>query len=176
MEIWRDIEGYEGLYRVSNMGSILCLPRWVSYVAKSGETRRYLRPGKIKTPWIEKYPRISLCKNGKEKNFWVHRLVARAFIANPEAKPEINHKDGDKLNNNAINLEWVTCKENSIHSWDSGLINNQGEGHGNSRLRGVDVMNIRRTNASQREIAKAFGVCQQTISKIKRGESWKHLK
>lgn len=103
-EIWRDVVGYENLYQTSNLGRARSLDRWVK--SKSGSVR--LCKGKILKPGTTKdgYLKVCLCKNGKKKNFRVHRLVAEAFIPNPYNLPEVNHKDENKLNNNAENLEW----------------------------------------------------------------------
>ena len=83
------------------------------------------RKGKILKPKLDKYgyKTIVLSKNGKRHNYTIHRLVAKAFIPNPNNLPQVNHKDGDKLNNNIENLEWCTCKENQKHKWKNGLAN-----------------------------------------------------
>lgn len=67
------------------------------------------------------YERVELWENGKGKKFLVHRLVAAAFVPNPEGKPDVNHIDGEKLNNSAANLEWVTQRENQLHAYSVGL-------------------------------------------------------
>ena len=107
-EIWKDITGYEGLYQVSNFGRIRSLDR----VSTSG---RHLK-GKIMKPVANPYMRIALCKDGNKISFIVHRLVAEAFIPNPNNYTCINHKDEDKTNNNVDNLEWCTYKYNNIYS------------------------------------------------------------
>ena len=101
-EIWKDIEGYEGLYQVSNLGRV-----------------KSLKASKIKSERIRKsyqqssgYISIVLCKNGKVTNHKIHRLVANAFIDNPDNLPEINHKDEDKTNNCVDNLEWCDSSYN----------------------------------------------------------------
>ena len=104
-EIWKDIPNYEGLYKINNYGKIKRLP-----------FNRY-----IKTHNEKGYIRVALCKNNKVKHLYLHRLIALTFIPNPENKPEVNHKDGNKLNNNINNLEWSTRKENMNHARDTGL-------------------------------------------------------
>ena len=99
-EIWKDIEGYEGLYQVSNFGKI----KSIGYKKK-----KILKP----TQDHYGYLNVTLYKNKNKKAKRIHRLVAEAFIANPENKPEIDHIDTDKLNNNVKNLRWVTRIENN---------------------------------------------------------------
>lgn len=91
IEEWREVPGYEGLYEVSDLG-------------------RIRRNGKILKPFKDRYGyfQVSLCKNGIMRTFTIHRLVAYAFINNPNNYPEINHKDEDKTNNAVYNLEWCT--------------------------------------------------------------------
>lgn len=110
IETWKNVKGYEGMYQVSNLGRVKSLSRSIY------DSRGYTvyRKGKIKKPSFDKngYPQIGLCKNGTVVTRKIHRLVAEAFIPNPENKPEINHKDEDKANNCVDNLEWMTEKEN----------------------------------------------------------------
>ena len=97
MEIWKDIKGYEGLYIISNTGKV-----------------KELKRNKLLKPVLQKgYLYIHLCKNSKDKSYLLHRLVAQHFIDNPDNLPEVNHKDEDKVNNNASNLEWCDAKYNS---------------------------------------------------------------
>jgi hypothetical protein len=114
IEIWKDIEGYEGLYQVSNAGKVKSLERLVD----APYNRKRLIPEKLifLTFNPNGYIYCILWKNNKCSNKRVHRLVAKAFIPNPENKPEVNHKDCDKHNNNDWNLEWNTSSENSIHA------------------------------------------------------------
>jgi hypothetical protein len=102
-EIWKDIQDYEGLYQVSNLGRVKSLVR-VHYCKKE----RILTNIKLPNGYIY----VRLCKDGKGKNVRVHRLVAVAFIPNPENLPQIDHINADKTNNNVNNLRWVTAKEN----------------------------------------------------------------
>ena len=116
-EIWKDIRGYEGLYQISNLGRIKSLPKWrVKY--GYGEIILKQSIGK------KGYKVISLNKNKKRKQYKVHRLIAEAFIPNPENKPQINHIDGNKLNNDINNLEWCTQNENIQHAYNTGLYKN----------------------------------------------------
>lgn len=109
-EIWKDIEGYEGYYQVSNLGRVRSLDRYIT--GNNGAI--YLRQGQIKEikPHHSGYLFVSLMKNRKRKIMAVHRLVAEAFIPNPDNLPQINHKDEDKTNNRVENLEWCTGKYN----------------------------------------------------------------
>lgn len=115
MEEWRDIKGYECVYQVSNKGRIRSLDR---YGKHSENTVRKLK-GQILKPFPVQagYLAIYLCNKDGKKSFRVHRLVAFAFLPNPELKQEVNHKDGNRQNNNADNLEWVTKSENQTHSY-----------------------------------------------------------
>lgn len=125
MEEWKNIKCYEGLYQVSNLGRIKSLSRTVhqyNYMAKKDIKITFKE--KIRKPRMSKdgYYIINLNKDGKMTTYRVHRLVGEQFIENKENKPYINHKDGNKLNNNVDNLEWCTAKENSIHGWKIGLM------------------------------------------------------
>ena len=119
-EIWKDIENYEGLYQVSNLGRVKSLPR--KRITPTGWP--YLSKEKILTPKLRKdgYLEISLYTKGKSKSYFIHRLVAQAFIPNTESKPQVNHIDGDKTNNQVNNLEWATREENMQHAFKTGLI------------------------------------------------------
>lgn len=113
METWKDVDGYEGIYEISNLG------RLRSYYAKNG---RLVNTSKLIKGKLDKdgYREVALSKNGKVKYTRIHRLVAEAFI-DGDISLEINHKDGDKLNNTVDNLEWVTTKENIQHAHKTGL-------------------------------------------------------
>ena len=106
MNNWKDVVGYEGLYKVNQTGEIF-----------SEYSKRTL------TPYLSSdgYLRINLCRNKKVKITMLHRIVAEAFIPNPENLPVVNHIDGNKANPNVENLEWTTFSGNSIHSFSSGL-------------------------------------------------------
>ncbi len=121
-EQWRNIKGFEGLYQVSNLGNVKSLKRF-NRTSKIYSSLGYYRKEKILKPSKDAagYLKIDLCKNGKRKNYLIHRLVAETFIPNPENKLQVNHKDGNKSNNFVDNLEWATPKENIIHAVVNGL-------------------------------------------------------
>lgn len=120
-EIWKDIIDYEKLYQVSNKGNIKSI---IGNHSKTTRNRNSIR--KIKNLKFNINDRgylvVGLTKNKIRKRFKVSRLVATHFVENPDNKPEVNHKDGNKLNNNFWNLEWNTRSENVKHAYDNGLI------------------------------------------------------
>lgn len=107
-EVWKDVVGYEGYYQVSNLGRV-----------KNVKTQRILRQAKDKG----NYCIVSLSKQCKHKTRTVHSLVAESFIrkTNKKQKLQVNHKDGNKSNNNVNNLEWITPSENLKHAYENGL-------------------------------------------------------
>lgn len=110
-EYWRPVVGYEGLYEGSNLGRVKSLDRWVK--CPNGTVRFY--KGKILKPRTNGrgYLQVTLSKNGKIKNFLVHRLVAEAFLQNNDNLPCVNHKDENPQNNNVNNLEWCSYEYNN---------------------------------------------------------------
>ena len=125
-EVWKDIEGYDGLYQISSIGNV----RSLNYNHIEGRVKN-LRLVYDKN----KYLIVCLSNKNRHKNYKVHRLVAEAFMPNPENNPEVNHKDGNKQNNTVGNLEWVTSKENQIHAYKTGLQKSKyGEDHHSSIL------------------------------------------
>lgn len=117
---WKKIIGYDD-YVVSNNGVVKSL--------KYGK-ERVLKPDEN----LDGYYIVKLSKNNKKKSFRIHRLVAEAFIENPESLPVVNHKDGDKQNNNVDNLEWSTVADNTQHAYDTGLISKENHKKGRQKL------------------------------------------
>ena len=171
-EIWKDIIGYEGQYQVSNLGRVKSLPRTrdTRYSGIKWYKEKILKP-KICTT---KYLSVGLCVDSKYKWALIHRLVAQAFIDNPNRLPQVNHKDGVKSNNIVYNLEWCTSKENIKHAYDINL-SPIGENKVNSKLTNEDVTKIKELKGiySQRELARMFGVTKGVIYSIHHNITWK---
>ena len=156
-EIWKDIEGYEGKYQVSNCGNVRSL---MYHNAKGIKRISLLKPATDACGYF----RCALSKNNILKTYKVHRLVAQAFIPNPNNYPQINHLDGNKKNNNAGNLEWCTISMNQIHAYSHNL--NQGV-RGKGTIVGVTYPNGDYVEySSLKKAAQALGVHPVTI-KIK---------
>lgn len=159
MVIWKDVEGFEGLYKVSSEGVLVGTPRQGT---KGGVVKRY----KMKNGYEEYH----LYKDDKLHHEYAHRLLARYFIPNPENKPHVNHIDGDPTNNSLDNLEWVTHLENVQHAVRTGLFNHKGENHPGVKLTDQEVLEIRDLYKhrvfKQREIGELYGVARTTISSI----------
>jgi len=108
-EVWQELKGYKGLYKISNFGNMYSYPKKAGWHNRPGRHIKYdkVKPGRYQ---------VTLKNNsGISKRYKVHRLVALQFIPNPENKPCINHKDSNMLNNKIDNLEWVTYRENNMH-------------------------------------------------------------
>ena len=166
-EIWKDILGYEGLYQVSNSGKV-----------KSLSFNRTNKSRILKNAITRGYVHITLFFKNKRKVTRIHRLVGTHFVPNPENKPEINHKDGDKTNNNDWNLEWVTSYENSIHAIHTGLSSTFGENVHTSKLKSTDIPIIfMRYNQGHRvvDIAKDYNISDTSIRDIIKRRKWKHI-
>jgi DNA-binding XRE family transcriptional regulator len=168
-EIWKPIEGYEGLYEVSNCGNIR------SYHNFGNGLRREPKP-LHQTINTYGYPMVTLCKNTKHTQKLVHRIVAETFIKTNDNKLQIDHINGVKTDNMVSNLEWVTPKENTLRSVTLGL-KPRGEEHRNSKLKQKEIEQIREMyksgKYSQRELGRLFGVAHCTIGQIVKNRTWK---
>jgi Response regulator containing a CheY-like receiver domain and an HTH DNA-binding domain len=143
------IDGYNNIYEVSNFGNI-----------------RRIDNKKTKKPFLVRgYSAIKLCNGGKYKNFYVHRLVAQAFIKNMFNKPEVDHIDTDKTNNNVNNLRWVTRKENMNNSitLSNTIIKNKTLKQNDKGYR-KDILDLRKCGLSYKEIAQKIGCAKSTVS------------
>lgn len=116
-EIWKYIEGYQGKYIVSNKGTVKSVSRDIQHGNHVYHRREYI----LKPYSINGYRLVTLRTDNKSKHYQIHRLVAEAFIPNPDNKPMVNHIDGNPSNNCLENLEWCTAKENAEHAIRTGL-------------------------------------------------------
>lgn len=156
----KEVEGYEGLYSVTEDGKVF-----------SHRRNRFMKPGPTSTKG--RYRAVVLSKNGKLKFVSVHRLVAVAFIQNPGNKPQVNHIDGNPLNNHVSNLEWVTSKENIKHAFDIGLCKNHEGPSARAAKLTKETVEFIRANYISRDIifgsvslGRRFGVSHATILNV----------
>ena len=182
-EVWRWVVGYEGVYKVSSTGQVA---RWLP--------QRNTYSGRILKLSLTNfgYLRVCLTKDGVPKKYFVHRLVAAAFLDEVPEKKFVNHIDGNKTNNRVENLEYVTCKENQAHASRMGLSAKGdrssrrlyperypvGRFHHKAKLTESDILRIRALIAEgvrHKQIASEYGVTRALISTIGRREIWTHV-
>jgi len=176
-EQWMDIKGFEERYQISSSGRIKSLPRRFDthnngYVLVK---EKIISPGLGHNGYF--LTSLRVIPNGRRINFRIHRLVAEAFIPNPENKPQVNHINGIKSDDRACNLEWVSIKENIHHARDV-LGAYRGERNNKARLHVEDVIEIRillMSGMSLADIAKLKKVTGPQIGHIKYKRSWSHL-
>lgn len=177
-EVWLPIKGFEGSYEVSNLGRVRSLDRVIKRIG--GRQRSYHGQDIKPTITNNGYPMIGLYS--LDRSVWrttVHRLVAIAFIDNPDKKSDVNHVDGIKTNNEASNLEWTTTSENISHAFRIGLsAAKKGVDNSNAKLTPdliKKAMQLKQSGVSMRAIARMFGVTSTTVRNALSGKSWKHL-
>jgi hypothetical protein len=171
-EQWREIQGYEGVYEVSDLGN-------VRRVKPASGTR----PGSRLKPLPDscgQYFMVSLSNHAVMKRFLVHALVAVAFLGKRPRGRQVNHKDGDKRNNAASNLEYVTRRENMAHAYRLGLVgkqDNRGERNNSAKLTVDQVLQIRslRGRCSSPEVARRFSISRSQAHKVLCGQAWPHV-
>lgn len=176
-EQWLNIEGFENKYQISNWGRVKSLLR--------PGTNSGTRKTKILKPWHDKcgYALVGLTNRKIIRICYLsHRLVAKAFIPNPENKPVINHKNNIHDFNHVSNLEWMTSKENACHARDNHYMENarhRGSKNGFSKLIESQVIEIRQLfksgQTNKTKLSQIFGVTDVLIGKIIRNEIWKHV-
>ena len=171
---WVDIEGYEGLYQINLKGQVRSLDR----VAKSILGNEYIRKGKILKECVSGRgrPVYRLYKDGVGQTVTTHRLLAKAFIPNEENKPQVNHKDGNKLNNEINNLEWVTNQENMVHAFENNLNSNVGDKNPRAIIAREDAREIRRLynlHRNKKALAKKYNLSIGGIENIIYNRTWK---
>ena len=153
-EEWKNIEQLNGLYQISSKGNIK-------------HKSKLLKPHKDKNGYLI----ITLYFNKKFITFKIHRLVAEAFISNPNKLPQVNHIDGNKQNNNIENLEWCTCKENMKHAYTNGLYDNRNY---SKRYKKIKQYNLSgeyiKTWNSIKDASIELGIDASSISKACKGK------
>lgn len=192
-EIWKQIDFSVGTYEVSTFGNVRSIER--NLTRSNG--RKHFVKSKVLRPSIDGcgYNRIAMPIQGKLVTKKVHRLVAEAFIPNPDNLPQVNHINGDKTDNRIENLEWVTNDENIAHAIRTGLIKmeytdkekkrsinkviKKGSLNGYSKLSEVQVIEIRKKYIpgvyTREMLAKEFDVKMTTIKDVVNKKSWKHI-
>ena len=160
------------------------MSRTVSHyeVTKEGEIISHSISGKqmiLSTSQSAKYKMVCLHLNGVTVNKYVHRLVAEQYCERPEGCNEVDHIDGDKFNNHADNLEWVTRAENMSRAYDANLIDCRGTNSALSKTNESDVIEMRRLwdlrEMKQRELSAMFNVSISQVSAIVNRKQWKHI-
>jgi hypothetical protein len=165
-EIWKSLNGIVKCgenYEVSNLGNV-----------------RNITTDRIKKCFVKSngYHATTLYLDKEQKKYHIHRLVAQAFIPNPENKREVNHINGNKSDNTVVNLEWATRKENVQHCYSSGLKNQTGENNHSAKLTEEDVRKIREYHSKgilQKDLAEMYEVSKQGICNIVNRKVWKHV-
>jgi hypothetical protein len=165
-EIWKPVEGYNGNYEISTTGLLM--------------SNKFKSPRLLKSPVSGAgYRHLVLSKNNVHKTVLIHRLVAQAFLPNPENKPEINHINGVKTDNRLENLEWCTKSENSCHSLRTGLTKQIGETANNAKLNERQIrviLHIKQIGKMpSTKVGKIFGVKPYTIREIWNKKRWKQV-
>lgn len=172
MEIWKDLTGYIGIYQVSSNGRIKSLPRKI--VRKNGQVAKVketiLKPGTDRYG----YSFVVLCKNRTKRTTAIHRLVAAAFIPNPDNLPEIDHIDGDRANNHADNLRWNTRKQNANNPISIERYRKAGIIQKPYKQLQIPVQQLKDgfligSYSSIREAERATGIAHTSISRVIRG-------
>jgi len=174
-EIWKPVVGYEGFYEISNLGRLKSLRCWahgkICYLKSPKIIKTFINP----TTGYECFV-FGEWGRFKTMRFNIHRLVAMSFIPNPYNLPEIDHVDGNKLNNRVDNLEWVTRETNIQRAFKLGLIPIQrGEECHNAKLNNELVLMIFNSKTGPRKLSRELGLSYSSVNGIKNGSSWNHI-
>ncbi len=161
-EIWKDIESIPG-YKISNQGRIK------SHTGKVLKTFHNSRG----------YVTIRISNYGNPKSITLHRIVAKAFVPNPNNLPEVNHIDSNRANNNFNNLEWCTHSQNQFHAYKSGFRDHKGDNHPQRKINSDIVKEIRSRYipyvCTGKKLAAEYGITVSSLNNIISGKNWKHV-
>jgi len=161
--MWKHIDGFGDRYKIYSDGRVYS---------------EYKHGFLVQYPNEKGYLRVALHLDGRQRQFRVSRLVALAFLPNPNGYSTVNHRDGDKTNNDVSNLEWLSNRDNIVHGYKNGFFP-RGEDRPGAKLTMADVLEIRRIYSSgeigYRLLAKRFGVNRSTIRRIIKREMWDHV-
>ena len=177
-EEWKDVIGFEGFFKVSNLGRVKGIDRIVYYGGHFAVRKEHLRVLGLSQ---KGYQQVNLTRNGWGKTKRVHRLVCECFIPNPNNYPMINHINGIKTDNRVENLEWCNNGMNQLHAYQTGLKKclQIGEKSVKSKLKEKDILEIRRLHATGNyslvEIGRMFNIYFSTVHKIAKRQCWKHI-
>ena len=166
MNEWRAVIGYEGHYEVSGSGAVRRIGRGHGVRAGKLVSQRLSRAG---------YWQVRLTKGSKSRTYFVHRLVAAAFIGPCPNGMEVNHKDRDRRNAGAENLEYVTRGDNMRHSYANGAISVKGAAKWNAKLSEDDIREIRSSTETSRSIGLRKGICHKHVLSIRKRQKWAHV-
>lgn len=179
VEIWKGVNGFEDSYEISNKSRVRSIDRTI--INSIGSV--YNLKGRILNPMnpINRYPYVCITDNGVRTNKTIHRMVAEAFIPNPDNKPQVNHINGIKTDNRVENLEWCTPSENGLHAYKTNLSTPlYGSKSPSSVLKEKDILSIKRLFRMNKDfhrgkVALKLGVNINTIVSIIKNRNWNHL-
>lgn len=182
IEEWRDVEGFEGFYQVSNLGRVRSLDRIVPYpnsrYVNGVGKREFL--GKILKLNTNKhgYLQVTLRKNGIQTTHKVHQLVAIAFLKKPDFRCVVNHKNSKRDDNQVDNLEWCTQQQNLMHAAEKGAMSRFENSHNNTTITKETVLQIRKLYEGGQKIitiANSYNLKHNHVESIVKRRTWRHL-
>lgn len=180
VEVWKDVVGWEDRYEVSNLGNVKS-KSYLKHTANMHGPISFMTKAKPLRPGLngDGYYMVVLNRDKVSTTKSVHRIVATAFLDNPDDLPIVNHKDSNRLNNASENLEWCTHQHNVQHSYDSGSNSNAGDLHPRKKLTEFIVVEMRakyNAGATTAQLVAEYGFKYHTINKAVRGVNWSHVK
>jgi len=176
MEEWKYIDGTDKAYMISNMGKVKSMPRYVQRT----DGKPYFTKERILRYAIDGngYARLAFRHLGKFKTFKLHRLVAEYFCEKHDGKNEVNHINGNKIDNRAINLEWCNRSENMKHAFNAGLCRpNAGSSNSNASIDEIQALTVKTMigHTKLANIARQMNISKNIVKDISRKKTWKHV-